>query len=181
MASPEVSARSPRWPASEIVSMASRTGERKDGRTERRNGGANARLTPHPERSEGWGVLPSLRPSRLPSFLHTSLGPERQLHHLRLQALAAAFDLEPGAGLGHVGREVGGADAEAERRAQGAAPDDVHFAAGAMHRVATAGEAAALELEADQAAGDAALLLHAQRLEAEEPRALVELHDPAEV
>src|SRR6478735_5629112 len=56
-----------------------------------------------------------------------------------------------------------------------------HSTSNRVPGLATSAEAAALELEADQAASDTALLLHAQRLEAEERRALVELHDPAEV
>src|SRR5690242_16550019 len=144
MVSPEVSARSPRWPASEIVRIARRTGRRK-------------------------------------SLLHAPLGPERELHHLCGQAVAAAVDLEPGAGLGRVGGQVGGADAVAEGGTQGPAPDDVDFSAVVEHRIAAAGEAAPLELEADQPASDAAELLDLERLDALERRALVELHDPAEV
>ena len=45
-----------------------------------------------------------------------------------------------------------------------AAPDDVHLAALVIHRIAVAREAAALELEADQPPGDAALLLRAERV-----------------
>src|SRR3954469_20856730 len=141
IASPEVSARSPRCPASEMVRMARRMG----------------------------------------LFLHAALRPERQLHDLGREALAAAFDLEPGARLPGGGGGVGGADADAERRAHGAAPHDVHLAAVVVRGEAVARDAAALEAEPDEPAGDAARLLRAQRLDADERGALVELHDPAEV
>src|SRR6478672_2436943 len=109
-----------------------------------------------------------------------SLGPERHLHHFRRQLLAAAIDLELRPCLGGGDGEVGGADAGAEARAHGAAADDVHFPALGVHRIAMPGEAAALEAEADQAAGDAVLLLGTQGLVSGEGRALVQLHDPAE-
>ncbi len=61
-----------------------------------------------------------------------------------------------------------------------AAAHDVHLAALVIHRIAVPREAAALEPEADQLPGDAALLLRPERVVAGEGRALVELHDPAE-
>src|SRR5580765_6800037 len=97
------------------------------------------------------------------SFPHTPSSPERPRHHLGGEALAPALDLEPGAGLGRGRGQVGRADAGAERGAQGAAPHDVHLAALVIHRVAVAREPPAIEPEAHQPAGDAALLLRAQR------------------
>src|SRR5438045_3096107 len=102
MASPEASMRSPRLAASEMVRMARRM-VRETERTERT------------ERTEGFG----LRPFSVLSVLsvlspHTPLPPKRQLHHLRRQPLAAAVDLELRSRLGHRGRQVGGADADAE-------------------------------------------------------------------
>src|SRR6478672_13894705 len=123
MASPEVSARSPRWPASLMVRMARR-------------------------------IVAAVPDGSL--LLHASFGPERQLHDLRGDPLAPALHFEPGAGLGHGGREIGRADPSADRRAHGAAPDDVDLAAVVVHRVPVSREAAALELEADQTPGHAA-------------------------
>src|SRR5258705_7232428 len=122
MASPEVSARSPRWPASEMVRIA----------------------------------------RRILLLLHAPLRQERQLHPLRREPLTAAVDLELRSRLCRRRGQVGGSDPHAERRAQRAAPDDVDFAALVKHRIAVAREAAALEPEAHQPPGDAALLLGAE-------------------
>src|SRR2546428_4374568 len=54
---------------------------------------------------------------------------ERQLHHLRRHALAPNVDLERGAGLGQLPRQVGHADRGVGGGGNGAAAHPVHLAA----------------------------------------------------
>ena len=63
------------------------------------------------------------------AILHAPFFQNGRRHHLRRHPLAAALDLELGARLGGRGGQVRRADAHAERRAHGAAPDEVHLAA----------------------------------------------------
>src|SRR5690606_19580313 len=105
---------------------------------------------------------------------------ERPAHHLRWNALPSNLDLKAGALLRRRGREVRSPDGVAETGAHGAAADDVHLAAVVEDGVTMAGEGAALDLEADELAGESAFLLGPERFGAREGGALVELDDPAE-
>src|SRR5262245_42106755 len=100
----------------------------------------------------------------LAALPRAALGPAGHFHHLGRALLPPAFALEPCPRLGNGDGQVGGADAGAEARAHGAAADDVDLPAHGVHRIPVPGEAAALEAEADQAAGDATLLLGPERL-----------------
>src|SRR5437879_9887539 len=70
-----------------------------------------------------------------------SMRHERQLHHLRRHALAPDVDLERGARLRQLPRQVGHADGGVGGGRDGAAAHDVHLAAVEIHPVAVAGHA----------------------------------------
>src|SRR3954467_4601078 len=118
---------------------------------------------------------------RLPTYplLRAPLLPERPADHLRRHPLAPTFDFEFGADLGRGGRQVGRPNSDPERRAHGAAPDDIDLAAAVVHWIAVTGKAAALELKSHQLSARALQLLHLEGVIAGEGRALVQLDDPA--
>src|SRR5881397_3109571 len=110
-----------------------------------------------------------------------SMRHERQLHDLRGHAPAPDVDLEAGAGLRLLPRQVGHADRSVGGGRDGAAADHVHLAAVEIDPVTVAGHALRLaHPEPDEPALDALQPLPLQGGEPDEVRALLELHDPAE-
>src|SRR2546428_4422313 len=111
----------------------------------------------------------------------SSVRHERQLHGLRVHALAPDVDLEADAGLRLLPRQVGHADRGVGGGRDGAAADHVHLAAVEIDPVTVAGHALRLaHPEPDEPALDALQPLPLQGGEPDEVRALLELHDPAE-
>ena len=102
------------------------------------------------------------------------LGDQWLLADLGVADPAADADLERGARLGAVGRQVGEADADAERRRQRAGRHD----AAADHRVALAGDARAGDRERDEPLGGALRAVARDALVPDEARRL--LARPAE-
>src|SRR3989442_11352379 len=110
-----------------------------------------------------------------------SMRHERQLHDLRRPPLARAVDLERGARLRQLRRQVGHADGGGGGGGDGAAAPHVPLAAVEIDAVAVAGHALRLaHAEPDEPAPHALQLLPLQGGEPHEVRALLELHDPAE-
>src|SRR3989449_7615799 len=98
-----------------------------------------------------------------------SMRHERQLHDLRGHALAPDVDLEAGAGLRLLPRQVGHADRGVGGGRDGAAAHPVHLAAVEVHPVAVAGHALRLaHPEPDEPALHALQLLPLQRGEPDE-------------
>src|SRR2546425_5621621 len=110
-----------------------------------------------------------------------SMRHERQLHDLCGHALAPDVDLEAGAGLHLLPRQVGHADRGVGGGRDGAAADHVHLAAVEIDPVTVAGHALRLaHPEPDEPALDALQPLPPQGGGPDGVRALLELPDPAE-
>src|SRR6185436_7351869 len=113
-------------------------------------------------------------------FSHCPLLPKRPADHFSRHPLSPALDLELRTYLGGSGGQIGSSDGYTERGTHRAAPDEVHFAFGVVNRITVTGEAAALELKADQLPGNASRLLGHECCIAGEGTTLVQLHDPAQ-
>src|SRR5215203_7545626 len=133
-------------------------------------------------------VLPALRFRGIVAFVNycrslrlpcAALLPEGAAHNLGGHPFAPHLHIESIADLCGGGGEIGGTDGYTERGAHGPAPYQVHLAVLIVHRISVAGKPPALELKADQFAGDPARLLGPECAIPSEGTTFVQLHDPA--
>src|SRR5258706_6373648 len=130
-----------------------------------------------PEVSARCPTAPKSETVRMPmrTLLLGVMGDERHRDSLRRHPLTPHVDLEPGAGLRLLDRQVRRADRRVDAWGHGAAADDVHLLPVQEYLVPVARHGLRLQhLESDQPALDALQLLALQPVEPRERSPLVE-------